>query len=472
MFIEELQNQSYKINSKGGLYYSTTFNANLDVFSMASRYMPYVKLEKLFNNAYNENKEILAANILYSLDIRGGKGERRVFKTFFRLMCKKDKDLATNILKLIPELGRYDYIFEAYNTPIWEDALAMVKKQLDEDLKSNNPSLLAKWMPSLRTHNVNNQFAKNLAYQLGLSEKEYRKALSKLRTKIDVIEKRITNKDFTFEYEHVPAKALKNYNNLFMENDKERFIEYINSVSKGTSKINTKGLAPYELVKAIMNNNMDNNLINQMWANLDNYFDGSHSNVLVVADTSGSMTRYGYLPISAAIGLAIYAAQKNTGIFHNRFINFSTNPTFQQLSGNTLSEIIKSINYDNWCNSTNIDKAIKMILEATKKSKEDCPSHLVIISDMEFDSCTDKKTNYQKWKELYQENGLEMPKIVFWNVAGNIKGIPTTKNENDVALVSGFSPTIFKRLFDIENYSPINVMLDVLDKYLNMLKKE
>lgn len=182
------------------------------------------------------------------------------------------------------------------------------------------------------------------------------------------------------------------------------------------------------------------------------------------------MTSYGYLPISAAIGLAIYAAQRNTGVFHNKFINFSTNPTFQQLSGNTLSEMLKSINYNNWCNSTNIDKAIKMILEATKKSKEDCPSHLVIISDMEFDSCTNKKTNYQKWKELYQENGLEMPKIVFWNVAGNIKGIPTTKNENDVALVSGFSPTIFKGLFDIENYSPINVMIEVLDKYLNMLK--
>lgn len=470
MFIEELQNQSYKINSKGGLYYSTTFNANLDVFSMASRYMPYVKLEKLFNNAYNENKEILAANILYNLDIRGGKGERRVFKNLFKLMCKKNRKISIKILNLIPELGRYDYIFEAYNTPVWNDALVMVKKQLDEDLKSNNPSLLAKWMPSLRTHNVNNPFAKKLACELGLSEKEYRKILSLLRKKIDVIEKRITNKDFTFEYEHVPAKALKNYNNLFMEKDKERFIEYINSVSKGTSKINTKGLAPYELVKAIMNNNMDNNLINHMWDNLDNYFDGNHSNVLVVADTSGSMTSYGNLPISAAIGLAIYAAQKNTGVFHNKFINFSTNPTFQQLSGNTLSEMIKSINYDNWCNSTNIDKAIKMILEATKKSKEDCPSHLVIISDMEFDSCTNKKTNYQKWKELYQENGLEMPKIVFWNVAGNIKGIPTTKNENDVALVSGFSPTIFKRLFDIENYNPVNIMLDVLDKYLNMLK--
>ena len=34
MFIEELQNRSYKLNTKGGFYYGTTFNANLDLFCM------------------------------------------------------------------------------------------------------------------------------------------------------------------------------------------------------------------------------------------------------------------------------------------------------------------------------------------------------------------------------------------------------------------------------------------------------
>lgn len=49
-----------------------------------------------------------------------------------------------------------------------------------------------------------------------------------------------------------------------MEKDKERFAFYINSVCKGDAKINTKGLAPYEMVKAIMCKTNDYKLINQM----------------------------------------------------------------------------------------------------------------------------------------------------------------------------------------------------------------
>lgn len=470
MFINHLENQSYKVNTKGGLYYETTFNSNLDVFSMASRFMNSKNLSILFDAAYNENKELLAANILYLLDIREGKGERRLFKFFFHQMCLKDERLAKIILNEIPNLGRYDYIFEAYETSVWGDALKLINDQLTKDLSSEHPSLLAKWMPSLRTHNINNPFAKKFADMLHLTEKEYRKILSTLRTKINVVEKMITNKDYTMNYENIPAKAMKNYSHLFMKNDQERFSSYLEMVKKGKAEIKTKGLAPYEMIKAILFNKKNVDVINQMWANQENYFEANHENVLVVADTSGSMTSYNYLPISSALGLAIYAAERNTGVFHNSFINFSTNPTFQKLSGNTLSEMLININYNNWCGTTNIDKVISMILKATKESKEDCPSHILIISDMEFDSCTKKKTNFQDWKEKYEEEGLKLPKIIFWNVAGNCYGIPTTKNENDVALVSGFSPTIFKKIFNIEDYNPINIMFEALQPYLNMIK--
>lgn len=470
MFIEELQNRSYKENSKGGLYYGTTFDANLDVFTMASRFMPEENLIKLFKLAYLENKELLAANILYNLDIRGGKGERRVFKALFHQMCLCDKELAVKILKLIPSLGRYDYLFETYQTPIWEDAFIMIRDQLSNDINSDHPSLLAKWMPSLRTHNKNNPFAKMLALKLGYNEKDYRKVLASLRTKLEVVEKNITQKDYlNINYEHVPAKAMKNYHHLFRNNDEERFNMYLDSVKGGNAKINTKGLAPYELIKAAMKNSMDKEVIDELWDKLENFFDNGNSNVLVVADTSGSMSNYDYLPMASAVGLAVYAAQRNTGVFHNKFINFSSNPTFQQLCGNKLSEMLDSIDYDNWGSTTNIDAAIKMILKATLASKEDCPTHLVIISDMEFDSCTNKKTNFQHWKEEYQAHGIEMPKIVFWNVAGDVNGVPVTKNENDVIMVSGFSSTIFKGIFDIENYNPVDAMLEILEPYLQMI---
>ena len=78
MFEEILENASVKTNTKGGLYYGTTFNANLDLFSLSGRFMDSDKLINLFNFAYKENDKLAVANILYLLDIREGRGERRI----------------------------------------------------------------------------------------------------------------------------------------------------------------------------------------------------------------------------------------------------------------------------------------------------------------------------------------------------------------------------------------------------------
>ncbi len=473
MFIEELENNSLCINTKGGLYYNTTFDANLDIFSMATRFLDENKLYKQFNKAFSENKYLLTANILYLLDIRNGKGERRVFKFFFKEMCYKDQKLAEIILNQIPNLGRYDYLFESYNTPLWDKALNIISNQLKKDISSDTPSLLAKWMPSLRNHNVNNNFAKRLSKMLKMSEAEYRKTLSNLRSKIDIVEKKISNRNYQIDYEKVPSKAMKNYQNVFFKYDYENFTNYLASLKKGEAKINTKGLAPYELVKLALENKGNPEVINQLWEKQENYFTNStNSNVLVIADTSGSMSSYNNIPISSAVGLAIYLAERNTGIFHNKFINFSSYPTLQTISGSNLTEILENLDYDNWDSATNINRAMSLILKATKKSRDDAPSHLLIISDMEFDSCVEEKTNYSYWKEEYQKYGIKMPKIIFWNVAGNSLGIPVTKNEDGVAIVSGFSPSIFKGIFDIENYNPIEVMKEILKPYMDLITIE
>ena len=194
--------------------------------------------------------------------------------------------------------------------------------------------------------------------------------------------------------------------------------------------------------------------------------DGNNTNALVIADTSGSMWSYDKLPITSALGLAIYIAERNKGIFHNTFINFSDNPTFQKLEGETLTEKLNSIDYSNWGMSTSIDKALEMILNASIKSpKDECPSHLIIISDMEFDCSISKKPNFKHWKEEYEKQGLAMPKVVFWCASPTQSGIPITKNDENVCIISGFSPQIFKGILNIENYSPIAVMLEVLEKY-------
>ena len=72
--LEGMKKNSTITNTKGSAYYATTFDSNLDVFTMVSRYNSDEELIRLFNNALNENEEIALANLLYVLDIRGGKG--------------------------------------------------------------------------------------------------------------------------------------------------------------------------------------------------------------------------------------------------------------------------------------------------------------------------------------------------------------------------------------------------------------
>lgn len=473
MFIEELQRGSVVENTKGGLYYSTTFNSNLDFYVMANRYQDETKLQALFSNAYNEDKVLCAANILYNLDIRGGKGERKVFKSLFKFLINKDLTLANKVLNLIPEYGRYDYVLEALNTPLEENAIFLIKNQLNNDINTNTPSLLGKWMPSLRNHNKNNKIAYYLCKKLGFIPKEYRLLLKSLRDKINIVEHSLTNKAYAnINYNNIPSKAMLKYRDAFNRNDNERYQEYLSSVKKGEAKLNAN-LFPYEIIReALKHNNSNAEAIDLMWKNQKDVLKGNTSNVLVVADTSGSMFTSSRLPIASALALAIYLAERNEGAFKNMFLNFSDNPSLQMLKGDTIQEKLSSIDYDNWGYTTNIDKAMELILKASLKAKAEAPSHLVIISDMEFDGCMKDKTNLEYWQEQYQIHNLTMLKIVFWCVNDYVRGIPTTKNEKNVCVISGYSPNVFKNILTMEEYSPIEEMITSLKPYMDLIKED
>ena len=170
--LDGMKKNSTIINTKGSEYYMTTYDSNLDVFTMLSRYDSDEEIIRLFNNALNENEELALANLLYVLDIRGGKGERRIFKTIFKDLCMNHTSSALRVLPFISELGRYDYILVGIDTPIEKEVISLIKKQLEIDMQLESPSLLAKWLPSHRTHNKNNEIAKKIVDQIEALEKD------------------------------------------------------------------------------------------------------------------------------------------------------------------------------------------------------------------------------------------------------------------------------------------------------------
>ena len=82
--LEGMKKNNTVTNTRGSNYYLTTYDSNLDVFTMTSRYNSEEKIINLFNNALLENEDLALANLLYILDIRNGKGERRIFKIIFK----------------------------------------------------------------------------------------------------------------------------------------------------------------------------------------------------------------------------------------------------------------------------------------------------------------------------------------------------------------------------------------------------
>jgi len=472
--LEGMKKNSTITNTKGSAYYATTFDSNLDVFTMVSRYNSDEELIRLFNNALNENEEIALANLLYVLDIRGGKGERRIFKTIFKDLCINHTSSALRVLPFISELGRYDYILVGLDTPIEKEVISLIKKQLEIDMESNNPSLLAKWLPSHRTHNINNEVAKKIMKSLKMTEKEYRQMLSQLRKKLNIVEKNLTEKTYeNIEFSKVPTKAMLKYTNAYMKRMPQEYSEYKNKVKNGELKINTSGLFAYEIVKKILWESNDDELYDLMWNNQKDVLKGCNTNVLVMADTSGSMTCYGAIPYATSIGLALYTAERNTGIFKNHFITFSDKPYLCEIKGETIKDKVSNI--PSIVANTDIDASFKLILKTAKENKlnqEDLPSHLLIISDMEFDRgvYSENGTNFDGWKQAFKKEGYKLPVIIFWNVAGNTKGVPATKFDNDVAMISGFSTNILENLLTLESYTPTNIMLEKLAIYLEMLK--
>lgn len=474
-YLDLLQQNNTITNTKGGQYYASSYNSNLDLFAGLSRFDDDSKMISFFSNALSEDKDLALANLLYYLDIRGGKGERRIFKVLFKHLCKNYPNEALRILPFISNLGRYDYILAGLSTPIQNDVISLIKNQLSEDLNSDHPSLLAKWLPSHRTHNNNNAQAKIIYTALGMKESEYRKLLSKLRGKLNIVEKNLTTRSYdNINFEHVPSKAMLKYDNSFESNIKERYNDYLDSLKKGDVKVNTAGLFPYEIVRKIYREDKPNaELLDAMWKGQKDFINDLNTNVLVVADTSGSMTCCGGLPYAASLSLAIYTAERNTGVFKDTFITFSSNPKLQTIKGANIVEKVNNI--QTIIANTNIDKVFKLLLDTAvnnKVAESEMPSHIVIVSDMEFDDGVYSKggTNFKGWKEAFNNSGYNLPKIIFWNVAAYTEGFPVTKYDKDCIMVSGFSTSLFEHILTLEDYSPVNEMMVALEKYLNMLK--
>ena len=204
-------------------------------------------------------------------------------------------------------------------------------------------------------------------------------------------------------------------------------------------------------------------MLEAQWRQLPNYIeDGQHA--IVMADVSGSM--YGR-PLATSVGLTIYFAERNIGAYHNLFMTFSSMPEIVVLKGETLEQKIQYVSKASWGMSTNLKAAFDKVLEiaiANNVAQSEMPRSIIVISDMEIDRCADDEwIFYDQVKAEYEDNGYEIPNVVFWNVNSRHDVFHADSKRPGVQLCSGQSISVFKQLMGSIGKTPIEMMEEVIN---------
>ncbi len=473
------QEANMTTTENGAATYASSGSECLDLFATigALRRESDDEIIARFVRAYTEDADMAMKLLFFARDVRGGLGERKVFRTILNWLAKNASASVQKNLSYVAEYGRFDDLLALMDTPCEKEMLVYLRKQFECDMKNlaeGEPvSLLGKWLPSVNASNPETVCqGKKIARAFGMNDAAYRKALTALRAKIRIIENHLREKDYTFDYEQQPSKALFKYQKAFWRNDRERYESFLSRAISGDAKLHADHVTPYELVEPYLNTRWNWNIsqeeeavLNATWAALPDF--GTDENALAVIDTSGSMYCPGKpVPAAVALSLGLYFAEHNKGVFRNHFIEFSRKPRLIAVKGETFVDKLRYLLTFNEIADTNLEAVFDLILWTAVKHQvpqEELPAKLIIISDMEFNYCVNNasKTNFENAKQKYAAKGYRLPEVVFWNVASRNRQQPVKMNEQGVVLISGATPRIFSMVAG-GNLSPYTFMMEVL----------
>jgi hypothetical protein len=472
------RNVNLTTTENGAIALCSTGDHVLNLFASIGglRGASHTRMNTLFQEAYKENPDLAVKTLFYARDIRGGLGEREVFRVLIRKLAELNKDSLVKNIPFIGLYGRFDDLYALIGTSCEKEMWDVMKDQFVLDLenyKANQSiSLLAKW---IKTPDASSKETRKLgiltSQKLGYPNvAAFKKDLRALRRYLELPEiKMSANQWDTICYEKVASNCMNRFSKVFRSHDEDRFNAYMEDVKAGKQEIKAGTLYPYDIIlKYINNTEVEDTVMEAQWKALPDYV-GEGDNILVIADVSGSMEWHnGGKPIATSVGLALYFAERNKGDYHNLFMTFSKEPKFVTVKGDTLGEKIENAKNEDWGNNTNLDATFVEILSLSKRnhvSKEEMPKAVVIVSDMQIDAgFRDKidETFYEHWKSEFEKEGYEIPNVVFWNVNSTSDVFHFDKNMKGVQAYSGSSASTFKSILKSFDCTPIEAMLEVL----------
>lgn len=354
---------------------------------------------------------------------------------------------------------------------------------------TNNISLLAKWMPSNNTSSADSRAkARRLMKALHWTAPQYQRTMSVLRKEIDIVERKMSSNNWqAIDYEKVPSKASKLYSKSFMRHDKDRYTAYLEGLKTGKAKVNASVLNPCEIVHKLYESiswyRHDPNtttLMEAMWKNLPDRVQGEGDTICVL-DTSGSMSstvdyRTTMTCKEVAESLAIYFAERCSGVFQNKIITFSHSPRYMDLTGcNSLESKLKYIQKYSEIADTNLESTFDLLLNMAiqgRLTQDELPKRILILSDQGFNEASEQtpnKTLFQTINKKWNKAGYEMPTLIFWNILGESrwgygsKAIPVSYKEDfPCILISGYNTASLNMALKGQE-SPLEGILSVIN---------
>ena len=418
-------------------------------------------------------------------------GERRFFRVCMNWLAHKNPQAVKRNLEQFSEFGRWDDLYCLVGTPVEDDMFAMMYEQLGKDVESlekenQSVSLLGKWLKSCNASSKETTRLGNITREaFGLTHKQYRKILSALRTRINIVEKLMSeNRWDEIEFDKIPSKAGLIYKNAFARRDMiaQKYAEFMKDTD---TKVNAGTLYPYEVVKEVINHinyysdnpirmtDVERAVVNKYWDNLTDYFNGATLNALAVVDTSGSMRG---TPINVAISLGMYCAERAQGPFANHYISFASQPQLIKVEGVDFVDKVYRIYATNLVDNTNLEAVFDLLLDTAIRnnvSQSDIPENIIIISDMQIDEARDNwctgytvppvNTVMEAARAKWAAAGYTLPHLIYWNV--DARQNTFLDDGENVSYVSGFSSSTFEQI--MSGKTGVELMLDKLmsDRY-------
>lgn len=481
-------------------------------------------VQKIFATGDEAKIRDLAVMTFQTRDVRGGKGERDLFRHLFLALVEARPALVA-LVALVPEYGCWKdlwALWEAGTQPVRDAIDALVKKQFSLDQETLHPSLLVKWLPreGTKLDTLAKHFA-DLLFPLtpregGQRFRVYRRALATLNRHADTTEIKMCAKEGAWaeiQPKKVPGRLMKRCKSAFFNQKKgprgstverfpdrldrvycaDNFKDFLEKVKKGEAKI-TGGQTtmPHEHVHEIVHNynlsSEQEGVIQAQWDAIreETLKAGGLGKVVPLCDFSGSMDG---VPKEVSLALGILISEIASPAFRDHILTFDSEPNWYSFRGKkSLKEKIAAVGGLGQGLSTDFQKAGDLVLRKLVENNvapEDAPTDLLVLTDMGFDqacrsgvtsSFTGKsythnlknkewETHFQMIQSNFEKHGYVAPRIVCWNLRAQYKDYHATAETTGVVQLSGWSPAVLKALQKngVEVKTPIEGLRALLD---------